>query len=116
MRILIIGTVKFSEIVFLELISMGANVVRVCTSKEPEINSDHVNLKAVSDKHKVACLETQDVNDQESLFLAINYIVENYSSMSKNCMTFSNQFISEQSYLNNFIKIIKSFNENIAVK
>ena len=57
-----------------------------------------------------------DVNDQESLFLAINYIVENYSSMSKNCMTFSNQFISEQSYLNNFIKIIKSLNENIAVK
>jgi len=67
MRILIIGTVKFSEIVFLELISMGANVVGVCTSKEPEINSDHVNLKAVADKHKVACLETQDVNDQKSL-------------------------------------------------
>ena len=57
-----------------------------------------------------------DVNNQESLFHAINYIVENYSSMSKNCMIFSNQFINEESYLDKFKKIIKSLNENIEVK
>lgn len=57
-----------------------------------------------------------DVNDQESLFFAINYIVENYSSMSENCILFSNQFINEELYLHNFIKIINNVNENITVR
>lgn len=57
-----------------------------------------------------------EINNQESLFHAINYIVENYNSMSKNCMTFSNQFIDEKSYLNKFKKIINSLNENTYFK
>ena len=67
MRILLIGTVRFSELALNQLINMGTNIVGVCTSKEIGINSDHVNLRTLANKYNIPCLETSDTNDPNSL-------------------------------------------------
>ena len=67
MRILLIGTVSFSELALNQLINMGTNIVGVCTSKEKGINADHVNLRTLANKHDIPCLEISDTNDPNSL-------------------------------------------------
>lgn len=67
MKILLIGTVKFSEIVFKQLIQMKADITGICTSRKSNFNSDHVSLKKVAEKHHIPCLETNDINSDYSV-------------------------------------------------
>lgn len=67
MRIVFIGTVKFSLHALERLLSMGANVVGICTQRESKFNADYVDLTSVGATHGIPCLYADDINSYEAL-------------------------------------------------
>ncbi len=67
MRIVFIGTVKFSANLLEELLSFRANVVGICTKSRSKFNSDYQDLGVIASKHKISCLYTSDINTKESI-------------------------------------------------
>ena len=67
MRIVFIGTVKFSANLLDELLSFRANVVGICTKSRSKFNSDYQDLGVIASEHKIACLYTSDINSTESI-------------------------------------------------
>ena len=53
MRIVFIGSVKFSEKALQKLILLNANIVGVCTLKESKFNSDHCDLTNLCKKNHI---------------------------------------------------------------
>jgi methionyl-tRNA formyltransferase len=53
MKIIFIGTVKFSRIALQKLIDLNAQVVGVCTLEKSEFNSDHEDLRPLCEKNKI---------------------------------------------------------------
>ena len=53
MKILFIGTVKFSEIALQKLIELNAQVVGVCTKEKSKFNSDYADLRPLCEKNKI---------------------------------------------------------------
>lgn len=53
MKIIFIGTVKFSRITLQKLIDLNAHVVGVCTKEKSEFNSDYENLRPLCEKNKI---------------------------------------------------------------
>lgn len=66
MKILFIGTVKFSEIVFQKLIELNAQVVGVCTKEKSEFNSDFAELKPLCEKNKVPYKYVDNINSKDN--------------------------------------------------
>lgn len=67
MKILLIGSVAFSENALRELISLKANVVGVCTLEKSAFNSDHVDLSPVAKEFGISVRYTPDINDPSVL-------------------------------------------------
>ena len=67
MKILVIGCVKFSSEMLKELISMGENIVGVCTTKSSNFNNDHFNLGIISEKNNIPTSYLEDINSYESI-------------------------------------------------
>jgi methionyl-tRNA formyltransferase len=67
MRIVFIGTVAFSLSALEHLVSMGTDIVGVCTQKESKFNSDHVDLSQISALHGIPWLYANDINSVEAI-------------------------------------------------
>ncbi len=67
LRILFIGTVKFSEEALEKLIEMKANIVGIITKKESPFNSDFADLSFLAKKYKIPYLHVKNINSKESI-------------------------------------------------
>ena len=67
MKIVFIGAVKFSASALRELISMGAEVVGVCTLKSSNFNADHQDLSPIAKAFAIPVCPTTDLNSQEGI-------------------------------------------------
>ena len=67
MKIVFIGSVKFSHRCLSALIDMKANVVGVCTLKESKFNADHVDLADLCSKARIPSKYVEDINSKSSV-------------------------------------------------
>ncbi len=67
MRIVFIGSVKFSEKALQKLILLNANIVGVCTLKESKFNSDHCDLTNLCKKNHILVKYAPNVNSSSNL-------------------------------------------------
>lgn len=67
MRILFIGSVDFSHSALQLLIKLNANIVGVCTLKEPLISSDHSDLGELSEANDIPCHYPKNINSKETV-------------------------------------------------
>jgi methionyl-tRNA formyltransferase len=67
MRIVFIGTVEFSLRALERLLAMHAQIVGVCTLQDSKFNSDHVDLGAISEAHRLPWFYAEDINSTEAL-------------------------------------------------
>lgn len=66
MRILVIGTVIFTEKMLEKLISHQANLIGVVTSKDNQVNADYVDLEAICSSLGIPFYKTNDINDTKA--------------------------------------------------
>ncbi len=66
MRIVFIGSVKFSESALGKLIGLGAEVVGVVTKRTAPSNSDFCDLEPLAQKNKIPVFHTKDINSEDS--------------------------------------------------
>ena len=62
MRIVFIGSVKFSADTLQQLVEMNADVVGVCTKEESAFNADHVDLRSFCELNKIPCIYSDNIN------------------------------------------------------
>ena len=67
MRIVFIGSVKFSQSALEKLIALNANIVGVCTLQKSAFNSDHCDLSKVCIDHRIPCIYAEDINSENIL-------------------------------------------------
>jgi methionyl-tRNA formyltransferase len=67
MKILFIGTVKYSFFALKNIIDLGENIVGVITSEDNKLNSDFLNLVPLCKKNNIPFLLEKDVNSKSSL-------------------------------------------------
>ena len=67
MKILFIGTVRFSEKMLRKLIAINAEVVGVITGPDTGTNADYADLAAVCGQHDIDCQVTEQINDSDSI-------------------------------------------------
>lgn len=67
MRIVLVGTVEFSRHALERLLAMNAEIVGVCTLQESKLNTDHVDLSAISEIHGIPWCYAEDINSAEAL-------------------------------------------------
>jgi methionyl-tRNA formyltransferase len=67
MRIVFIGTVEFSRSALERMLSLGADVVGVCTLQESKFNADHIDLSVISASHNIPWFYANDINSSEAL-------------------------------------------------
>tara|TARA_B100001750_G_scaffold235497_1_gene238172 strand:+ start:54 stop:935 length:882 start_codon:yes stop_codon:yes gene_type:complete len=74
MRIIFIGSVKFSESALLRLIDLKVEIVGIGTVKSSKFNSDHVNLSYIAKKNNIDFFYFTDINNEDS----VNWIKNKY--------------------------------------
>lgn len=67
MRIVFIGAVEFSLRALERLVSLGADIVGICTLKESKFNADHIDLTSVGTALGIPCFYAEDINSTEAL-------------------------------------------------
>ena len=67
MRIIFVGTVKFSLHSLMHLVALGANITGVVTSQKSEFNSDYADLTKFCLMNKIPYILTKDINAIESI-------------------------------------------------
>jgi methionyl-tRNA formyltransferase len=67
MRIVFIGAVEFSLRALGRLVSLGADIVGICTLKESKFNADHIDLTSMGGAHGIPCFYADDINSTEAL-------------------------------------------------
>jgi methionyl-tRNA formyltransferase len=67
MRIVFIGSVKFSADMLQQLVEMNEHIVGVCTKKESIFNADHVDLRSISERNEIPWTYSNDINSGASL-------------------------------------------------
>ena len=67
MRIVFIGTVRFSYLTLRHLIAKGAQIVGACTSSGSHLNSDYSDLSSICASHNIPCLHVDDINSEYAL-------------------------------------------------
>lgn len=72
MRIILVGTVKFSLHSLMHLVALGADITGVVTSQKSEFNSDYADLTKYCLENKIPYILTNDINAVDS----INWIKE----------------------------------------
>ena len=64
MKIIFIGTVRFSYCLLDHLLDLGADVVGIISKKTNHYNSDHKDLTPLSDKYKIPILHIDEINTE----------------------------------------------------
>lgn len=67
MRILFVGTVRFSENMLRKLIEINADVVGVVTGPDSGLNADYADLSSICADNGIACHLTEDINNVETI-------------------------------------------------
>ena len=67
MRIVFIGNVKFSLEALKCLVKLEAEIVGICTLKESEFNSDHIDLSSFAETHGISSFYAKDINSKDSI-------------------------------------------------
>lgn len=67
MRIVFIGSVYFSKITLLELISQKVNVVGIITKSESQFNSDFEDLTTIAQKFDIPYKIVRDINHENNI-------------------------------------------------
>jgi methionyl-tRNA formyltransferase len=67
MKLILIGTVKFSEEMLKALIENNSNIQGVVTSNNSEINSDYSDLTSICKQNKIPCHITDDINSKKTI-------------------------------------------------
>ena len=67
MRIIFIGSVSFSAFALRELISMGVELVGVCTLTKSSFNADFEDLTPISQSANIPVCPIEDVNSPEAI-------------------------------------------------
>jgi len=67
MRIVFIGTVRFSLHSLERLMELNANVVGICTLRESKFNSDHIDLSDFGAIHQIQTHYSEDINSVKSV-------------------------------------------------
>lgn len=65
MRILFIGTIKFSYSILEELISNKADIVGIITKEASAFHSDYADLSILAKRHHIPVYYTKDINSNE---------------------------------------------------
>lgn len=68
MKILLIGSVKFSLDALQYLVEQNAEVVGVCTKPTPQLISDHVDLSSFCEPRRIPWIYTSDINSEDTIF------------------------------------------------
>ena len=66
MKIVFVGTVKFSKKMLQKLIELDALVVGVCTKENSNFNSDFANLRPLCEKNKIPFKLVDNINSKEN--------------------------------------------------
>jgi methionyl-tRNA formyltransferase len=66
MRIVFIGSVKFSLSMLEQLHDMNANIVGVCTKDFSPLNSDHLDLRPFCELNSIPWVYVDDINSQDT--------------------------------------------------
>lgn len=72
MRVVFIGSVKFSQILLEELISLNVEIVGICCTKYSNFNSDHYDLSPIAKKNNIPVKNCRNINDEETLIWISN--------------------------------------------
>jgi methionyl-tRNA formyltransferase len=67
MRVIFIGTVKFSLEALLKLIDLNVDLVGVCTKDSSAFNNDYADLKPVCISNSIPFLFVQDINSSKNV-------------------------------------------------
>lgn len=67
MRIVFIGTVEFSRLMLQHLLSISAEIVGICTSKDNQFNSDFADLTGIARNAQIPIHLTSNINSNESI-------------------------------------------------
>ena len=67
MKILFIGSVKFSFFMLEELIKMKTNIVGVCTLNKSNFNADHYDLAKLSRANQIDFIYAPEINKSENI-------------------------------------------------
>tara|TARA_B100001989_G_C24451973_1_gene419477 strand:+ start:47 stop:928 length:882 start_codon:yes stop_codon:yes gene_type:complete len=67
MRIIFIGSLKFSENLLLSLISSSENIVGVISLKSSQFNSDFADISSIAKKYNIDSISIDDINSQETI-------------------------------------------------
>jgi len=65
MRILFIGSVEFSYHILKKLFELKADIVGICTLKESNLDTDHVDLSLITKKRKIPFIYSPDINNKD---------------------------------------------------
>ena len=67
MKIVFIGTVKFSLNVLKKLIDLNSNIVGVCSKSSSAFNNDFADLKPICSSNSIPFLDVNDINSSSSV-------------------------------------------------
>jgi len=67
MKIVFIGTVKFSLYALERLLKINSDVVGVCTKKTSSINNDYADLSPICELNSIPCLYVENLNSKENI-------------------------------------------------
>jgi methionyl-tRNA formyltransferase len=66
MRIVYIGSVKFSEDVLQQLLEIRADIVGVCTKEKSVFNADHVDLRSLCELNEIPWTYSDNINSDRT--------------------------------------------------
>ncbi|MBD01827.1 MAG: formyl transferase [Candidatus Marinimicrobia bacterium] len=67
MRIVFIGSVKFSKMALEKVHKLGGNIKGICTLKESSFNADFCDLTSFANSKNIPCKYTKDINSSDTL-------------------------------------------------
>lgn len=66
MRIVFVGSVKFSADILQQLVEMSADIVGVCTKEESVFNADHVDLRSFCELNEIPWTYSDNINSEHT--------------------------------------------------
>jgi methionyl-tRNA formyltransferase len=67
MRIVFIGSVRFSAEAMQQLVEMSVDVVGVCTKQDSVFNADHVDLRSICEVNEIPWIYSDNINSAHTL-------------------------------------------------
>ena len=66
MRIVFIGSVKFSADMLQQLVEMSEKIVGVCTKEESIFNADHIDLRSLCELNEIPWMYSDSINSEQT--------------------------------------------------